>query len=452
MLRSAQDPVRRTCPDCGFENAEPDKACPLCGASGLGPKTLVVEQATEQLDTTRRLDETPAAARPGGSALGRVFSERYKAIALLGSGGMGQVYRVRDERDGCERALKILHPSDDADADRSGRFRREAQILSKIQHPAVPRILDSGVEAGQLFIVTELVEGQDLKLLIQSRGAWPIGEAAALAATVAEALAAAHALGIVHRDVKPNNIMIDRDGGVRLLDFGLARGRGVDMATLTKTGVILGTPAYMSPEQFQALSVDERSDIYALGVVLYELLTARLPFTAPTPMALAMKHLIEPAPSPRALRPEVPVWLDRVVLECLEKDPAKRFATAGALAAELRKSRSDGRLRSRRLPGGDVVLEDEGQSSEWALVLQAPAEKQGWSAGMALRFEDRFYRLDRIDAPGERRGRWSYRFAAWPQGVVFRLLVDYEADAAERAAQPKPLASRLGRLLSGRRE
>jgi serine/threonine protein kinase len=208
----------------------------------------------------------------------------------------------------------------------------------------------------------------------------------------------------------------------------------------------------MSPEQFQALSVDERSDVYSLGVVLYELLTARLPFMAPTPMALAMKHIMETAPSSRVLRPEIPVWLDRVVLQCLEKEPGRRFATAAALAAELQKSRSEARLRSRRLPTGDNVLEDEGHSSEWALVLQSPAERAGWAEGMALRFEERFYRLDRIDAAPERGGRWTYRFAEWPSEVVFRRLVDYEADSAARAEKTPSVASRLTRLLSGRKE
>jgi serine/threonine protein kinase len=185
---------------------------------------------------------------------------------------------------------------------------------------------------------------------------------------------------------------------------------------------------------------------------LFELLTARLPFTAPTPMALAMKHIMEPAPSPRGWRPEMPVWLDRLVVQCLEKEPARRFASAAALAAELRRSRSEARLRSRRLETGDNVLEDDGHSSEWALVLQSPEQKGGWAEGMALRFSERFYRLDRIDSPPERGGRWTYRFAEWPSEVVFRRLVDYESDAAQRASKPPPLASRLTRFLSGRKE
>jgi serine/threonine-protein kinase len=310
--------VKRTCNDCGFENAEPGKACQLCGASDARYTALPDQDPTLRFPETGRLDVASPESAAAGSAVGRVFAQRYEVEALVGSGGMGQVYRVRDLREGGLLALKILHPSDEADADRTGRFRREAQILSKIQHPAVPRILDSGVDGNRLFFVTELIDGRDLKLLIQERGPWPVAEATALTATVAEALAAAHALGIVHRDVKPSNIMVASDGSPRLLDFGLARGRGIDMATLTKTGMVIGTPAYMSPEQFQSLAADERSDVYSLGVVLFEVLTGRLPFTAPTPMALAVKHLMEPVPEPRALRPELPVWLDRLVLRCLE--------------------------------------------------------------------------------------------------------------------------------------
>jgi serine/threonine-protein kinase len=280
--------AKRTCEDCGFENAEQARPCPLCGSSE--ERTLEARPKFDTLpDSAVPLPDASPAPRV---ALGDLYGERYEVLGFLGSGGMGQVYKVRDRHDGALRALKVLQPAEDAAAgDRSGRFRREAQILGKIQHPAVPRILDSGFGGGRLFLVTELVDGCDLKLEIQRRGPWPIGEAVALVATVVDALAAAHALGIVHRDVKPSNIMLEKGGAVRLLDFGLARGRGVDMATLTRTGVVVGTPAYMSPEQFQALSVDERSDVYSVGVVLFELLTGRLPFSAPTAMAIGLKHM-----------------------------------------------------------------------------------------------------------------------------------------------------------------
>ena len=166
---------------------------------------------------------------------------------------MGRVYRVHDLVDKAERALKVIRPDQQGDPGRGDRFRREVGILSRLSHPAVPRVVGSGEAEGELYFVSELVDGQDLKRLLEQRRVWAPSAAAALAATVAEALDAAHALGIVHRDVKPGNIMISAGDRVHLLDFGLARGVGVDMTTLTRTGTILGTPAYMSPEQFDAL-------------------------------------------------------------------------------------------------------------------------------------------------------------------------------------------------------
>jgi serine/threonine protein kinase len=440
----------RTCESCGFENAEPGKACALCGASEVvtpRPDDLAT------LEMSRRSGGGGAEEGRRAAAVGRVYAGRYRVDAFIGSGGMGQVFRVHDLEAGQDLALKVLHPLVEDDADRNDRFRREIGILAKIRHPAVPRIHGWGTEDDALFFVSDLIDGHDLKADIQARGAWPPADAAPLAATVSDALAAAHALGIVHRDVKPNNIMLAGDGSVRLLDFGLARGRGVDMTTLTRTGTIVGTPGYMSPEQFDGYGVDERSDLYSLGVVLFELLTARLPFTGQTPIAVAMKHKTEPPPSPRSLRREVPAWLDRLVLQCLEKDPARRFGSAAELASELRRPRTGAGPRRRRLPSGDLLVEDDSEASDWSLVLAAPEEKSGWAAGMALRFSDRYYRLSRIAAPSEASGRWTYSFAAWPDGEVFRRIVDYEQDCAEReAARKAGLGGRLQKWIRGRDE
>ncbi len=438
----------RTCDSCGFENAEPGKACPLCGASEvMSHSTLLSDVPTLEYPAgrlPRPAQPTAPAERP--PAVGRVYADRYRVDALLGSGGMGQVFRVRDLTTEVDRALKILRPVSEEEPERASRFKREIGILSRIRHPAVPQILDWGTSGGELFFVSELVDGPDLKREIQRRGPWPVAEAVALAATVADALAAAHAQGIVHRDVKPNNIMIAADGGVRLLDFGLARGVGIDMTTLTRTGMIVGTPGYMTPEQFEG-QVDERSDVYSLGIVLFELLTGKLPFTGQTPLAVAMKHKSEPPPAPRALRKDLPAWLERVALRCLEKDPARRFASASELTAELRRSR-EGRPRRHLLPTGDAVVEDASEISDWVLVLASRAEKTGWSPGMALRYADRYYKLQEITAPGPAESRWCYRFAFWPQGEIFRRLVDYEQDCAERAAaSSQGLASRLQRWI-----
>jgi len=437
----------RTCDACGFENAEPGKPCALCGASEI-------VHATSALSTIA----APATPTPAGGAsrprveTGQIFGERYRALSLLGSGGMGEVFRVEDQTSGQPLALKVLRPLDGDDGDRVRRFQREIQILTRVRHPAVLHILDWGDSPAGLYFVTELVDGEDLKLAIRKRGPWPAAEAAALGATLADALAAAHAQGVVHRDVKPNNVMIARDGSVRLLDFGLARGAGMDLTTLTRTGTILGTPGYMSPEQFDAHGVDERSDVYSLGVVLFEVLTGRLPFTGQTPIAVALAHKTETPPLPRSLRPGVPAWLERVVLRCLEKEPAQRFASASELAAELRRPREGAPPRSRALPSGDGVVLDPAETTDWALVLTSAHEKTGWAEGMTLRFEDRYYRLAGAQAPASEGARWMYRFVSWPEGEIFRRLVDYEQDlAARQEAASKRLTDRLSRWL-GRHE
>lgn len=421
----------RTCESCGFENAEPGKPCPLCGGSEVLRTTLESDVPTIEFPAERR------AGHPSGAGAtpvaGRIYGDRYRVEGLLGRGGMGQVFRVHDLVEGRDLALKVLDPLSGQDEDRTERFKREIGVLSRISHPSIPRIHGWGTAEGRLFFVSDLVEGSDLKLEIQRRGPWPPAEAAELVATVADALSAAHALGIVHRDVKPNNIMLGADGAVRLLDFGLARGVGIDISTLTKTGMIVGTPGYMSPEQFEGRGVDERTDIYSLGVVLFELATGRLPFTGQTPIAVAMKHKLEPPPPLRSLRPDLPAWLERAALKCLEKDPAGRFPTAAELAAELRRPHQ-GKPRLHRLPSGDAVVEDESETSDWALVLASHQEKTGWAAGMALRYGDRYYKLQEIVPASLDAGRWTYRFGFWPEGEVFRRLVDYAQDCAERQA------------------
>jgi serine/threonine-protein kinase len=442
--------LKRTCEACGFEDAEAEKPCPLCGASEAKKITHVDALVTRDLhpDQTPTRDLAKAAPVDATERLGQVFAGRYRVDALIGAGGMGQVFRARDTREHRDLALKVLHPSRDLDADRTERFKREIGILSRIKHPAVPAIVDFGLHESELFFVSELVDGTDLKTEMKRRGAWNPIDAAALAAGVAEGLSGAHALGVVHRDVKPSNIMIGRDGAVKLLDFGLARGVGIDVTTLTRTGTIVGTPAYMSPEQFDTHGVDERSDIYSLGVVLFEMLTGKLPFTGQTPVAIAIKHKIEPARPPRALRSELPAWIDRVVVRCLEKDPARRFPTASDLSAELRRVRGSG-PQARRLPSGDSVIEDDSGATSFALVLSSPSEKTGWARGMAFRIEERYYRLDAVHAPAGDSRRWTYRFAAWPEGQVFRRLVDYDQDCAERNAPGGGLGSKLARWMKG---
>jgi serine/threonine protein kinase len=204
----------------------------------------------------------------------------------------------------------------------------------------------------------------------------------------------------------------------------------------------------MSPEQFDGKDLDERTDIYSLGVVLFELLTGRMPFTGSTPIAVAMKHKTEMPPLPRALRHDLPAWVERLILACLAKEPERRIASMAELRDALRRPRDASRPQRRRLPTGDSVIEDAGGETDLALSLSSPAEKTGWSHGMALDFGCHFYRLERIDAPEREANPWTYRFQAWPEGVVFRKLVHYEQDAASRATAPKGLGEKFGRLWS----
>ncbi len=364
--------------------------------------------------------------------IGQTYAQRYRIDTLLGRGGMGEVYRVHDLTTGVDRALKILNArtsSIEDDDDRVERFKREIGVLSKIDHPGVLHIVDSGTHEDRLFFVSELIDGHTLENDPLPRP-WPVAKATALVASVADALSAAHAAGVVHRDVKPSNIMIATDGSIKLLDFGLARPSGIDATRLTRVGVIVGTPTYMSPEQFENRWLDARTDIYSLGVVLFELLTATAPFVATTPLALAMMHKAEAPPPPRSVRSDLPAWIERVVLRCLEKDSDKRFARAEELAVELRRSHES--TAPRRLPSGDVVIEDDAATGGWSLELRSENEKTGWTPGTVLHFYDRYYKLAQVAAPDGSESRWQYRFGLLPQTEVIRKMVDYREDCVQR--------------------
>ncbi len=414
------------CSSCGFERIEEGKSCPLCGAQTVSGTMRMDAQATEM----RHGERKPSERRDFDLGAGDVFAERYDIVAPLGRGGMGAVYRARDRRDGIERALKILHATSD-DPNAAGRFRREIQILSRIQHPSVVKIFDWGVVDERMYFAAELIEGDDLRAVLYRRGVLPPAEVAQIGGRVAEALSVAHRNGVVHRDVKPHNVMICSDGLIKLLDFGIARGAGIDLRTITTSGTMVGTPEYMSPEQFIGSRVDARSDIYSLGVVLYELAAGATPFKADTPVALGIMHQSTPPAPIRGQRPNVPAWLERVILKCLQKEPAHRFLTAAELAAELLRPRG-GQKRVRILESGDQVMEDDSETEPWALTIVCAKERRNWSHDMALRFEERYYRLEDIKASSE---KWIYNFSHWPAEQIFRKIVDYQQDVAER---PRP--------------
>jgi eukaryotic-like serine/threonine-protein kinase len=263
-----------------------------------------------------------------------VLGERYRLEASIGSGGMAQVFRGQDTTLDRQVAIKILAPQFARDPSFVERFRREAQAAARLNHPNIVNVYDTGVDGDTNYIVMEYVEGRTLAEYLARGGTLASRKAAEIAEKVAEALAAAHAQGVIHRDIKPANIMVTRDGRVKVMDFGIARlVAGPD--TVEQTAAVLGTAAYLSPEQAQGQTVDARSDLYSLGIVLYEMVTGKPPFTGDSAMAVAYKHVQETPLPPSSLNADVPPRLDAVVMRALAKNPANRYQSAGEFRDDL---------------------------------------------------------------------------------------------------------------------
>jgi serine/threonine-protein kinase len=428
------------CKICGFDQLQEGSACNVCGSSEEA-MTLAQDQSA-LLASIEREAPFPATGKRFEIPKGELIDKRYLVQRMIGRGGMGSVYEVQDLRMNRPLALKILHQGAIED-DSEQRFMREFEMLSKINHPAILKVFGWGRYQEQLYFVAEFISGRDLKSEIKRRGPWPPEEAAKLVATIADAVATAHSLGVVHRDIKPHNIMMANDGSVRLLDFGIARKTGGGMETLTKTGMIVGTPEYMSPEQFGTHRVDERSDVYSLGVVLFELLTGTVPFEGETPVAIALKVIQHPAEAPQTVRRDIPEWMNRIVVKCMQKDPQNRYLSAAELAETLRKPGARARPAMRRLPNGDSVVEDVNSDAKYPVILSSEREKKGWFESMPLRFSDNYYRLEEIIPGGVKGPRWYYHFTRWPEREIMRGLVDYDLHA-ESDVPEKP--SFLGKL------
>jgi hypothetical protein len=276
--------------------------------------------------------DDPAAGRSGTTVPSSAIGGRFELIGELGSGGMGSVYRARDTVSGEIIALKLLRS--DLARDDSGleRFREELRMARSITHANVCRIHDLHVADGTAAISMELVEGDSLRHLLARVGPLSVQTAVRLMTDIGEAVREAHERGVVHRDLKPENIMVDRQGRAKVMDFGIAHRAG---ASAERAGAIVGTPAYMSPEQASGQHADQRSDIYALGLILFEMLTGRTPFTGPTTREMLRKHIEEPPPSLRSLDPALPEHLDRLVARCLEKAPANRLSSVAELMDAL---------------------------------------------------------------------------------------------------------------------
>src|SRR5580693_2510318 len=321
--------------------AEPTKpagpAASRRSARPPGPRDTIL--LSDVPDAAAIAAESPLPATAAGLNLSSTalaaLSQRYETLASAGHGSMGNVYKARDRETGETVALKLLKPEIASDQVMMDRFKNELLFARKITHKNVCRVHEFNRLGGIAYTSMEFVEGESLRSVLNRFGGLPQRKAADLALQICSGLKEAHAQGIVHRDLKPENVMIDGQGNVKIMDFGIAR----SMEAGTRlTGSMVGTPAYMAPEQVAGKSVDYRTDIYSLGLMLYEMFTGVPAFSADNSIAVALKQMREDPPPPHEIEPNIPVGTERTILKCLEKDPAKRFQSIADLESNLRSS------------------------------------------------------------------------------------------------------------------
>ena len=315
------------CPRCSHLCEADSSFCGKCGSSLLNP------EETPTQDLLNNQDEQILTFTPGDS-----FGQRYRILEELGKGGMGRVYKAEDKELGIEVALKIIHPEFLSNVRMISRFKKEILLAREITHEHVVRIYDFGEIGGVKFITMQYIEGKNLKELIQETGQVSVQETIRIFQQVCAGLISAHKKEIVHRDLKPQNVMIDTNGKVFLTDFGLAK--SIEGEELSVSGTVIGTPEYISPEQACGEKPDMRSDIYTLGIILFEMLTGQRPYQAKTALAYIQKHLHENPPPPSKYNPAIPRFLERVILKCMAKDMNKRFQSVERLMAEMQEQQN----------------------------------------------------------------------------------------------------------------
>ena len=341
------------CPECGYENPVDAIYCAQCAnmiilkredlqsppEPATQPPSDLIPEPPPEVDKEQEEgppDLTKTIESPTDElTTGTTFAGRYQIIEELGKGGMGRVYKALDSEIDEKVALKLIRPEIAADEKTIRRFRKELKTARQISHKNVCRMYHIGTSKGIRYITMEYVSGEDLKSSMKRMGQFTVGKAVFTAKQICDGLAEAHKMGIVHRDLKPQNIMIDEFGNVRIMDFGIAR--SLKSEDITKPGEIIGTRVYMSPEQSEGKDVDQRSDIYSVGLILYEMLANRLPFEEDIPLSVATKHMPGPLKGPKDFNPQVPDDLNRLIIKCLEKDKEKRYQKAEDLFADLDK-------------------------------------------------------------------------------------------------------------------
>jgi serine/threonine-protein kinase len=355
---------------------------------------------------------------------GRVLGGRYRLVQPIARGGMATVWLADDPVLSRKVAVKILKQDLAADEATRARFRHEAISAARLSHPCIVSTYDTGDDDGTAFIVMELVEGPTLRQLIQDTGGLPVRDVVKLGTQVADALDAAHRAGLVHRDVKPANVLVPPRGPVKVTDFGIAKAAGSD--DLTKTGTVMGTARYLAPEQVSGKPTDARTDVYALGLLLFECLTGHVPFGGDTDVATAMARLTTSAPSIRAERPDVPPALDDVIHRCLARNPEQRFESAADVREALRRAELD--------PTGSVARQPTGAHP---VVAGPPSQSQARYVGAD---DTNTAPVPAPAAPTRRRRRRR----AWPWVLLLLVLIGAAAAAIAVLATDDSTSSGAG--------